>query len=331
MPTAADIYPVQLEPPDNYFTELTPEQLPRGTDITIGGPNGPDEAMGYFVHWDSCIESASHTACYLAPRSPSGYQAFHQGHVITATGSRISTGVIGSKGHALPGSTVQEAQEFYQYPEWAKLRGRVYENEIGAYFHGQLQPGVTYGDVEMIRSSALSGHWQYRERMVTASGQTISGIDCLGPTLVARPGAPLDGDDRVSFASFALLASAADGTMNTFYSIPAGASMNDTPTTTSPVVAPIMFDRDGLRYTQTSAGTYEAGPIPAESKACCGGGCHTAGDEPATTAAAGSLDAAATQAEVDEIVRRVDELERMFTRMEGDRMSADDVALMDVA
>ena len=165
----------------------------------------------------------------------------------------------------------------------------------------------------MIRSNALSGHWQYRERMPLVTGGFGEGIDCLGPTLVSRPGAPLPGRDE-----FELVASASADNIQVFYSMPVrGSAMTDTTTTVEPVVAPIMFDRDGLRYTQTSEGVFETGPIPASCSACDSG----------VTAAAESLDAAASQAQVDALEARVDAIETEFTRREAERMTADDVAL----
>ena len=318
MPTAADLFPAAINPPDNYFTDLTPEQLPRGTKITVGGSNGPDEVMGYFYHWGECIESAAHTDCYLAQPSPSGYQAFHQGYVDTAEGNRIATGNIGSKGHAPPGSTGAEVTAFYQYPEWGKMRVVIRENEIGPYVHGQIMPGVNYAEVEMIKANALSGHWQYRERMPLLTGGYGSGVDCYGPTIVARPGAPLDSIEESFQDRFELVASASADNIQVFHSMPVrGSAMTDTTTTVDPVVAPIMFDRDGLRYTQTSEGVFETGPIPASCSACDSG----------VTAAAESLDAAASQAQVDALEARVDAIETEFTRREAERMTADDVAL----
>lgn len=317
MPTAADLFPAAINPPDAYFTELTPQQLPRGTKITVGGPNGQDEVMGYFYHWGECIESASFTDCYLAQPSPSGYQAFHQGYVDTAEGNRIATGNIGSKGHAPPGSSGPEVTAFYQYPEWSKMRVVIRENEIGPYVHGQLMPGVNYAEVEMIKASALSGHWEYRERMPLVTGGHGSGMDCYGPTLVTRPGAPLDGIED-SFQMVA--ASASESNMGVFYSMPVrGSAMPETTTAVESVVAPIMFDRDGLRYTQTSEGVFETGPIPTGCTTCSG-----------VTAAAESLDAAASQAQVDALEARVDAIETEFTRREAERMTADDVALESV-
>ena len=313
MPGLTDLFPVALQPPDSYFEPIP--DLPRGTDITVGSARGADHVYGRFVLWDTCVESAGHTSCYLAPRSPSGYQSFHQGYVTTASGNEVPIGMIGSKGHAPPGATVEEAALHYQYPEWSKARVRIIEDEDGAYVTGQLMPGVTFAEVEMVKSAALSGHWQYRERMPLVTGGFGEGIDCLGPTLVSRPGAPLPGRDE-----FELVASASTDNIQVFYSMPVRGSAMPETTTADPVVAPIMFDRDGLRYTQTSEGVFETGPIPVSCTSCTGG----------VTAAAESLDAAASQTQVDALEARVDAIETEFTRREAERMTADDVALESV-
>jgi len=308
MPVATDLFPVELAPVDAYFE---PIDLERGTDITVGGldPSRPDEAFGYFFHWGDCVQRGyGQGDCWRPIRSPSGYQGFHQGHVITASNTRVALGLIGSNGHAPPDATIDEAVRHYQDPTHGKIRGRIYENQIGAYIHGQLMPGVTYLDVEMIRASALSGHWQWRENMPTVAGAAVSGIDCLGPCLVMRPGLALDGQERFALAA---AASAPDGTVVRYHSILEAPAMAATAHS---------FDHDGLHYAQRPDGSYEVS-TPEVTKSCA---CEV--PEPVAAAAA-SLETAASQADLDAAITRIDELERAFTAAEGERMTADDVSV----
>jgi hypothetical protein len=61
-----------------------------------------------------------------------------------------------------------------------------------------MVPRATYGDVALVRRSALSGDWRpMPSPWWTAHGvqagavKACQGYDCIGPTLVTRPGLPL--------------------------------------------------------------------------------------------------------------------------------------------
>lgn len=190
-----------LSPNDSYgaplwFPESWLDPIPDlegGTKITV---TASGEAYGYFFEWGECvIRGGGPGDCWTPVPSPSGYEPFHQSdaQVITASGERkiVKAGMIGVGGHAPDNATFHQAIKWYNHPERGRMIGRLHENGIGGYFHGALLPQATFADVALIRASALSGHWEYRDRIHTAAGRIIAGYDCLGPCMVTRPGLPL--------------------------------------------------------------------------------------------------------------------------------------------
>ena len=190
-----DKWPIPVLPPIDYFGPIP--NLKAGTKISV---TASGELFGYFAEWGQCVTGApiSNTPgrdCFQPIPSPTGYERFHQGTTITASGS-IATGMIGADGHAPPNMNVVQSMAHYQNAKEGKMEGRVYENDIGIYFHGSLTPQATIADVKMIVASALSGDWRYITNMRLPTGNYADGWDCLGPCMVLRPGLALQRETR---------------------------------------------------------------------------------------------------------------------------------------
>lgn len=204
-------YPVPEYPPVEWFTERpdwlqTPDEI-RAAWVADGGDpldapvtklqvDDQGRIAGYFYQDGQCLVHDP-TAC---PRpSPTRYSAFHQSEVITASGEPIVVGVIGNNGgHASATAPVSVALEHYANPNLQLLACRAYDDDIGGVILGALVPGVTYGDVALVRRSALSGDWRpmpaqwWQAHGIQASVvRACQGYDCIGPTFVTKPGLPL--------------------------------------------------------------------------------------------------------------------------------------------
>lgn len=186
------LFPVPLYPPHAWFTEK-PDWLTPETKISV---DDDGRVAGYFYNRDQCLVH-DHGAC---PRpSPTGYAAFHQQDVVLDDGEMIRVGAIGNtNGHASPYARVDAAQAHYADPDRQLMAVRAYDDEHGGYILGSMVPGKTYGDVALVRRSALSGDWRpmppqwWQSHGVQAAlVAECEGYDCIGPTLVTRPGLPL--------------------------------------------------------------------------------------------------------------------------------------------
>lgn len=151
---------------------------------------------GYFYEAGQCIV---HMPDACPGPSPTRYAAFHQGDVVTAGGTVMLCGVIGNThGHASPFVDWQQAQAHYADPSAQMIICRAGDDEVGGWIAGALVPGLTHGDVALIRRCGLSGDWRpmpkswWQAHGVTAAAvRQAEGYDCIGPTLVTRPALPL--------------------------------------------------------------------------------------------------------------------------------------------
>jgi hypothetical protein len=185
-------FPVPAYPPAEWFTER-PDWLTPETKIEV---DDEGRVAGYFYQHGQCLV---HDAKACPTSSPTGYAAFHQQQVVLADGSTIRVGVIGNtNGHASPYARVDVAQAHYADPDRQLMSVRAYDDEHGGYVLGAMVPRATYGDVALVRRSALSGDWRpmptpwWVAHGVQANAvKACEGYDCIGPTLVTRPGLPL--------------------------------------------------------------------------------------------------------------------------------------------
>lgn len=189
-PNVDDRYPVPLNPPEEWFTAQA--DVPASLKVTVG-PTG--HILGRFFEWGECVVGVSAPGdCWTPPPSLNGYENFHQSdvQVLTAQGGLklIDVGML-VPGHSPPDSSMEASIEHYNDPTKGRALVRAYEDEHGAYITGSLVPWATYGDAALVSGSALSGHWVWREQMATVHGEVVSGFDCIGPSMVVRPGLPL--------------------------------------------------------------------------------------------------------------------------------------------
>lgn len=188
-PQSTDLYPVSMYPSAEWFE---PTDVPASLKVSVL-PGG--RIMGRFFQWGECvIHMSSPGNCWAPPSSPTNYESFHQSDVTAlasdGTMSVIKAGLL-VPGHAHPTASQADAMQHYNDASLGRAVVRAYEDEHGGYIVGALTPSATYGDAALVQASALSGHWSWRERMITAAAGVLSGYDCLGPCLVARPGLPL--------------------------------------------------------------------------------------------------------------------------------------------
>lgn len=184
-PAQASIAP-PLTPPSTWFTP--PEDMKPGQPLTI---TEDGRVYGYFFERGQCLLDGTRD-CWQPPPSPSRYAAFHQGQVQTEEGTHLPVGVIGmTGGHANPTAAIPQAMAHYSDPSTVRMIVRAGDDEHGGWVAGSLVPGLSPEDVAQVRRSALSGDWRWFDQPLHPASQP--GYDCLGPTLVNRPGLPITG------------------------------------------------------------------------------------------------------------------------------------------
>lgn len=199
----SDPYPVPDYPPREWFLEI-PAWLGSDTKLTI---DDEGRVAGWFYHDGQCLV---HQADACPRPSPTGYRAFHQNDVVLADGETMRVGVIGDVGgHADPYGSIGAAMRHYADPRQQKVLARAYDVELpdgtkGGVILGSMVPRVTYGDVALVRRSALSGDWRpmpgawwAANGIQAAAVSSCNGFDCIGPTLVNRPGLPLPNRQQI--------------------------------------------------------------------------------------------------------------------------------------
>jgi hypothetical protein len=116
--------------------------------------------FGHIAVWGTC-----HTGfpgqCVTAPRSPSGYAAFHVGAVRTADGGTISAGVLTvGTDHADVRAFSADARDHYANTGLAWASVRAVDGDAGVWVRGALRPGLTAEQVQVLQASTPSGDWR---------------------------------------------------------------------------------------------------------------------------------------------------------------------------
>lgn len=150
----------------------------------------------------TCLLDGNEGECWIPPKSPTNYEAFHQGAqpflrsrgaAMTVTVKEVGI-IAGRNGHAPDHLTFAQAQMLYANAKDQYLIGRAFDREeddgVHGYFLGAVLPDVTVESVARVRRSAVSCDWRYRHR--DNAGRPLNRYDNLGPLLVTRPGLPLD-------------------------------------------------------------------------------------------------------------------------------------------
>jgi hypothetical protein len=319
-------FPVREYPPREWFT-TPPDWLTPETKITV---DDEGRVAGMFFHHGQCLVHDA-TAC---PRpSPTFYDAFHQNEMVTADGESIAVGVIGNVGgHADPRAPISVAIAHYSNPNLQLMAVRAYDNDDGGFILGSMLPtyqgrALTNGDVALVRRSALSGDWRpFPQPWWDAHGITAAavaeceGFDCIGPTLVTRPGLPIVRPFRVESRVAAVLGG--DG----------GVQLEESPMATGTTTIEV----DGVKVTREGLGTSGPHPIQADVDAIQaqpppgppkGGppGAATRSGPPGAAKPDGSPSGSGdqvTRAEFDALVQKVNQLVDAFNAMADSQMAA---------
>lgn len=157
----------QLHPPRSVFEMPEPEHT---DDRYVDQPGGvvaipltiedDGRVYGHVAAWGVC-----HTGfpgqCVTAPRSPSGYAAFHTGAARTAEGDTLSVGVLTvGTDHADLRAFAAEARDHYANTGLAWADVRAVDGEHGVWVSGRVRHGITADQVDVLRASSPSGDWR---------------------------------------------------------------------------------------------------------------------------------------------------------------------------
>lgn len=194
-PQLDDLYPKPFTPLAEWFQ---PKKIHPGEKMQV---HQDSSVQGRFFHKDACIINGG-KECWKPQPSPSGYEDFHQS-VLTVqnadgTKQKIMVGMI-VPGHSDPDSSVESSIEHYNDPTKGLVYAKAFDDEHGGYIVGCLVPHATYADALLIDGAPLSGHWTWRERFKDLKGRIVSGWDCIGPSMVVRPGLPLPAEHTQNF------------------------------------------------------------------------------------------------------------------------------------
>lgn len=193
--TAAGII-APVAPDDAWFDN---PQLSDATPITIGDDG---RVFGHLALWGSCHIGYADT-CVTAPRSSTGYAAFHVGEVVTASGKRLPVGKVTlGGGHAAAGAGWRAAAAHYDNAGAAVAVVRAGEDQHGIWIAGALVPDVTATQLAALRRSPLSGDW----RRIGGSMELVAALAVNTPGFpVPRPRAALVASRQASLVAAGVL------------------------------------------------------------------------------------------------------------------------------
>lgn len=115
------------------------------------------QIFGHAALWNRCHVGYAGT-CVRPPREPAAYKGYLVGD---RTGTGIPTGALVFKtGHAKLHLASDAAAAHYDHTGAAPADVTIGADAYGIWVAGQLRLDVTEADIEMLRSSALSGDWR---------------------------------------------------------------------------------------------------------------------------------------------------------------------------
>jgi hypothetical protein len=134
------------------------------------------QVFGHLATWGDCHVGFDH--CVSPPTSASNYAHFHVGELLTAEGTRVSTGplVVGCE-HADASLFVEGARDHYAHTGMTWADARLSDGQFGPWVAGALRPDLNDVQLRVLRASVLSGDW----RRVGASMELIGALACSGP------------------------------------------------------------------------------------------------------------------------------------------------------
>ena len=143
-----------LAPPDDWFSD---PGLSEPTPLTV---TADGRVYGHLAEWGRC-----HTGiggrCVMAPRSAAGYQFFHTGAILTASGETVRVGKITvGTGHAGLGISAASAAAHYDNTGAVAAFVRAGEDRFGPWLAGAVRSDATPEQVRDLRANAPSGDWR---------------------------------------------------------------------------------------------------------------------------------------------------------------------------
>lgn len=174
-----------LYPPKDWFQK--PAELQRGAKIAVitEGPQA-GRVFGYVAPNKQCILSGREKQeCWQVPHSPTNYAAAMQGDTLTAEGELIRTANVGGEvDHApIAWTRFEKVRDHYANTASQVMRVVYGQDDYGVWAAGALWPEITHRQAAVVRASALSGDWRWR--------QELDGYDMAGSQMVSIPGFPL--------------------------------------------------------------------------------------------------------------------------------------------
>lgn len=169
-----------LAPPTAWFSQAAADAAPEKLQVFPGG-----RVAGVVAPAGRCLLNGSNE-CWMIPKPSSQAELglAHTGFTPTAEGTKVRTGVIGSKrGHASEWASAQVAQEHYANTATQLMRGTYRWSDVagGMTFVGAVWPDVTPRQIAEIDASPASIDYRWiaderDHRLVGACLVNIGGL-----------------------------------------------------------------------------------------------------------------------------------------------------------
>lgn len=131
-------------------------QLENVTPLTV---DDAGRVYGHLAAWGTCHVGCA-GKCVTPPTTRSSYKYFHRGRIDTTEGS-VDVGLLTmDTGHAQLGIGRGAALAHYDNTGTQIAVIRCGEDQFGIWVSGQLVPGVTDEQVDVLRRSSVSGDWR---------------------------------------------------------------------------------------------------------------------------------------------------------------------------
>jgi hypothetical protein len=146
-----------LTPPRAWFERPEADQ-PTPLTFTAAG-----EVFGHLALWESChtgFQGGAFSECVRAPRSPSGYQAFHLGGLETDDGTLPVGKLTYGTGHAPLAAGLQAASSHYDDTGSVGAFVRATDGRHGIWLAGAVRSDLSPEGLRDMRANPPSGDWR---------------------------------------------------------------------------------------------------------------------------------------------------------------------------
>ena len=171
----ASTFPAPLSPPAAWYDD---PHFERPTPLTVLEDG---RVFGHIALWGTCHVGYA-GRCVTPPESPSDYAYFHQGRVYTAEGGILPAGALFmGQDHAGLELGWRAAMDHYASASTRVAMVRAGRDELGLWIAGSILPGLSHEQVNLFRTSAISGDW----RPIGAGDELVAAL------AVNTPGFPI--------------------------------------------------------------------------------------------------------------------------------------------